>query len=153
MLLEDMIERDLVDVKTSSPKDWKEALKQASDKLIEHGYIKPGYTDEIINNVVTNGPYIVIVPGVAMPHAMAESDNVLGTAIGFTKFPQPVVFDENNPDSHAQLFFTLAARDPKIHLKNISDLSEVLMADGFIEKLLNIQNVEDFKKIVKEYQE
>ncbi len=80
-------------------KDWQDALQQAAGKLIEHQYILPGYVDEIIGNVEKNGPYIVIVPGVAMPHAMAESENVLGTAIGFAKFPAPVVFDPADPEN------------------------------------------------------
>ena len=151
MLLDDLIKNDLVDVKQESPKDWRDALRRASEKLIEHKYIKEGYVEEIIKNVDDNGPYIVIVPGVAMPHAMAESENVLGTAISFTKFPEPVLFDAENPDSHAELFFTLAARDPEVHLKNISDLSEILMEDGFIEKLQKINIKDDFIEVVNEY--
>ncbi|MBA1393409.1 PTS sugar transporter subunit IIA, partial [Lactobacillus sp. XV13L] len=42
MLLDDLIAKDLVEVKQTSPKNWQEALRQASDKLIEHNYIKPG---------------------------------------------------------------------------------------------------------------
>lgn len=148
MLLQDFLDKDLVDIRTTPAKDWQDALRQAGSKLVEHQYILPGYLDEIIDNVKKNGAYIVIVPGVAMPHAMAESENVLGTAVGFTKFPEPVVFDPDDPDSQAQLFFTLAARDPEQHLQNISDLSELLMTDGLIDQLLAVNSVEDFKRIV-----
>ena len=106
MLLKDFLDKDLVDIRPEPAKDWHDALQQAAGKLIEHQYILPGYVDEIIGNVEKNGPYIVIVPGVAMPHAMAESENVLGTAIGFAKFPAPVVFDPADPEKKAQLFFT-----------------------------------------------
>ncbi|AVK64048.1 PTS ascorbate transporter subunit IIA [Lactobacillus sp. CBA3606] len=148
MLLNDFLEKDLVDIRQESVSDWREALRQSGQKLIEHQYIKPAYLDEIILNVEKNGPYIVIVPGVAMPHALAESENVLGTAISFTKFPQPVVFDKTNPDSQAQLFFTLAAKDPDQHLKNISDLSDMLMTDGLIDKLLAVKSIADFKAVI-----
>lgn len=148
MLLNDFLEKDLVDIRQTPAADWREALKQAGQKLIDHHYIKPAYLNEIILNVEKNGPYIVIVPGVAMPHALAESENVLGTAISFTKFPESVIFDKTNPDSHAQLFFTLAAKDPDQHLKNISDLSDLLMTDGLIEKLLAVNSVADFQAIV-----
>ncbi|WP_318767573.1 PTS sugar transporter subunit IIA [Lactiplantibacillus carotarum] len=149
MLLNDFLEKDLVDIRHQPAKDWRDALRQSGQKLIEHQYILPGYLDEIILNVEKNGPYIVIVPGVAMPHALAESENVLGTAISFTKFPEPVVFDETNPDSQAQLFFTLAAKEPEQHLKNISDLSDMLMTDGLIEQLLAVNSVEDFKALIE----
>lgn len=148
MLLNDFLAKDLVDIRQAPAQDWRDALRQAGAKLVEHHYIKPGYLDEIILNVEKNGPYIVIVPGVAMPHALAESENVLGTAISFTKFPEPVIFDETNPDSHAQLFFTLAAKDPDEHLQNISDLSDLLMTDGLIEKLLAVNSVADFQAII-----
>lgn len=150
MLLKDFLENDLVDIQTTPAKDWQDALRRSGAKLIAHQYILPGYLDEIIDNVKKNGPYIVIVPGVAMPHAMAESKNVLGTAVGFTKFPEPVVFDPANPDSQASLFFTLAARDPDQHLQNISDLSDMLMTEGMIDKLLAVNSLDDFKKLVEQ---
>lgn len=148
MLLKDFLEKDLVDIRPEPAKDWRDALQQAAGKLIEHKYILPGYINEIIANVEKNGPYIVIVPGVAMPHAMAESENVLGTAIGFAKFPEPVIFDSDDPDKQAQLFFTLAAKDPKQHLQNIGDLSDMLMTEGLIDKLLAVNSVDDFKALI-----
>ncbi|MFH5811673.1 PTS sugar transporter subunit IIA [Companilactobacillus sp. FL22-1] len=145
MMLEEMLNKDLVEITDKEPNDWQDALKIASKKLVEHNYIKEGYIDEIIQNVKDNGPYIVIVPGVAMPHANAKSDNVLGTAIGFTKFNKSVYF---GPESNAKLFFTLAAKDPKEHLNNIGELSDMLMTDGLIDKLMDIQTVDDLKKII-----
>ena len=148
MLLKDFLEKDLVDIRSAPPADWRDALRQAAGKLVEHQYILPGYVDEIIGNVEKNGPYIVIVPGVAMPHAMAESTNVLGTAIGFAKFPEPVIFDPSDPTKQAQLFFTLAAKEPDQHLQNIGDLSDMLMTEGLIEQLLAVNSVDDFKAII-----
>ncbi|RMW42387.1 PTS sugar transporter subunit IIA [Lactiplantibacillus pentosus] len=150
MLLNDFLENDLVDIKSTAAKNWRDAIKQSGEKLIAHQYIRPEYMTEVISNVEKNGPYIVIVPGVAMPHALAESENVLGTAISFTKFPEPVIFDKNNPDSSAQLFFTLAAKDPDQHLANISELSDLLMTDGLIDRLLTVQNLSDYKTLLDE---
>lgn len=151
MLLQDMIDKDLVEIKKDQPKNWQEALYEAAEKLIENNFIKKEYVDEIIKNVNINGPYIVIIPGVAMPHAMAESENVLGTAIGFTKFNKPVVFDEKDQNMKAQLFFTLAAKNYDAHLKNISELSEILSKDELVDELLKIKNIKDFKEIVNKY--
>lgn len=148
MLLEDCLKNDLVDIRENSDLTWQDAVRISGNKLVEHGYIKSGYLDEIIDNVNRNGPYIVIVPGVAMPHAMAESENVLGTAIGFTKFSNPVQFDPDNSETQAQLFFTLAAKDSDQHLKNISELSELLMSDGLIDKLIAVKSIEDLKSLV-----
>lgn len=148
MLLQSILDRDLIDIRSDNVKDWQEALYQSGTKLLKHRYIHKGYLDEIVKNVVENGPYIVIVPGIAMPHALAQSKNALGTAISLTKFSKPVIFNQDDPNSYAQLFFILVARDPEQHLKNISELSDLLMTDGLVEQLLKINTVEDFKNVI-----
>ncbi|WP_368285471.1 PTS sugar transporter subunit IIA, partial [Lacticaseibacillus rhamnosus] len=51
-------------------------------------------------------------------------------------------------EKQAQLFFTLAAKDPEQHLQNIGDLSDLLMTEGLIDQLLAVNSVDDFKAIV-----
>ncbi|MFK5279939.1 PTS sugar transporter subunit IIA, partial [Lacticaseibacillus paracasei] len=44
--------------------------------------------------------------------------------------------------------FTLAAKEPKQHLQNIGDLSDMLMTEGLIDKLLAVKSVDDFKALI-----
>lgn len=154
-LLNDFYDKHLVDIYDFSPESWEDALRIAGLGLVREGYIKAGYIDEIIQNVKDNGPYIVIVPGVVMPHAMADSAAVLGTAIGFTKFKKDVSFDledsdNDNEEKKGRLFFTLAAKDSREHLENISKLMDLLLTDGMIEKLEKIENLQDYEAIMTE---
>ena len=74
------------------PADWREAIKVSCQLLMERQIINQVYVDEVIACVEAFGPYIVIVPQVAMPHAQPDSESVLGTGISFTKFPESKIF-------------------------------------------------------------
>lgn len=150
-LLDDFKEKNLIDIYDETPTSWEEAIKVATSGMIREGYITSEYVDEIIKNVHDNGPYIVLVPGVAMPHASAKSKGVLGTAIGMAKFSDYVVFDENDEEKQAKLFFTLAAKDDAQHLNNITQLMELLMADEMIPTLESIENMDDFEKVIAKF--
>lgn len=114
-------------------------------------YITQEYVDEIIACINKYGPYIVIVPGVAMPHSSNDSQGVLGTAISFTKMKEEVVFEEGNSEKNARLFFTLAAKNSEEHMENIAKLSEMLMTDGLIEALNEVENQNEYEKLMLEF--
>lgn len=143
-------EKDLVLYSAKQPETWEEAIAISCQKLVEHELITEEYIDEIINAVHEFGPYIVIVPQVAMPHAKPDSPGLLGTGISFTKFPEEVNFIE--PDTGekkpATLFFTLAAKNSDEHLENITNLMELLSDDEMIPNLLATENIEDFDKLL-----
>ncbi len=130
---------------------WEEAIRESCHILKEKKYISQQYEEEIINCIKQYGPYIVLVPGVAMPHSSEDSQGVFGTGISFTKMKHKISFEAGNPDKDAQLFFTLAAKNPEEHMANIASLSEMLLTEGLIEDLLTITNLEDYRKIMKKY--
>ncbi|MDO4670439.1 MAG: PTS sugar transporter subunit IIA [Aerococcus sp.] len=146
-------ENQLVQYVEKQPKDWQEAVRVSCQPLIEGHYITDDYANEIVNNVVEHGPYIVIADQIAMPHALAESPGVLGTGISFTKFQEPVHFyDEKlGEDKYATLFFTLAAKDADSHLKNIQDLMELLMNEEAVAALLATHSKADYEQVLSEF--
>ena len=56
-----------------SASTWQEAVKLAVDPLIESGAVKPEYYDAIIESTEGYGPYYILMPGMAMPHARPEA--------------------------------------------------------------------------------
>ncbi|MFT9122724.1 MAG: PTS sugar transporter subunit IIA [Leuconostoc mesenteroides] len=145
-------DNDLVRIYDETPQDWREALRIASENLKEKEIITDAYINEIIKNVEVNGAYIVIVPGVVMPHALATGPGVLGTGIGFSKFSEMVSFEEGNPEKQGKLFFTLAAKNEEQHLENIQNLMALLMTDGMIEALSNIETLDDFNQVMNHFE-
>lgn len=145
-------DNDLVRIYDETPQDWREALRIASENLKEKEIITDAYINEIIKNVEVNGAYIVIVPGVVMPHALATGPGVLGTGIGFAKFSEMVSFEEGNSEKQGKLFFTLAAKNEEQHLENIQNLMALLMTDGMIEALSNIETLDDFNQVMNHFE-
>ena len=147
-MLKYFYENELIRFCEHTPASWSEAITLSCQTLLEKGMITQQYIDEIIACVQKYGPYIVIVPGVAMPHSSEDSQGVLGTAISFTKMSQDVVFEDGNDEKNARLFFTLAAKNNEEHVENISKLSEMLMTDGVIEALMTVETMEDYENVM-----
>ncbi|MGM0330215.1 PTS system, ascorbate-specific IIA component [Enterococcus sp. AZ084] len=143
-------ENGLVNYVETTIADWRMAIEESSRHLLEKRIIDHVYVEEMIRSIEEHGAYILIAPHVAMPHAMQGGSNVFGTAISFTKMKVPVLFEEGGQS--ASLFFTLAAKEPDQHLKNIQSLSELLMQDGLIEALLATETIEDYQVIMEKYE-
>lgn len=132
-------------------KDWKDAIRMSCESLEADGTVEENYKEDIIACVEKHGPYIVIMPNVAMPHSQEGAVGVNKTAIAFMKLEKPVSFDENDPDKDAQLFFTLASCDSEQHLANMMKLSEMLMNEEVVNELVKAESPEDLMRIQKAY--
>ncbi|MFW5633210.1 MAG: PTS sugar transporter subunit IIA, partial [Acetivibrio ethanolgignens] len=131
--------------------DWKEAIRMSCEPLELDGTVDAGYKEALVHCVEEYGPYIVIMPKVAMPHSQEGAKGVHKTAISFMKLDKPVSFEPGNPEMDAQLFFTLASCNSSEHLNNMSRLSEMLMNEELIEQLLEAESEEDLLRLQKEY--
>jgi len=131
--------------------DWRDAIRMSCESLEADGTVEEDYKDQIIGCVEKYGPYIVIMPDVAMPHCQEGARGVHRTTIGFMKLKKPVSFEEGNPEKDARLFFTLASCNSDQHLENMTKLSEVLMNEDVVRELLDAEGPEDLLRIQKEY--
>ncbi|KWX58313.1 PTS sugar transporter subunit IIA [Lactobacillus crispatus] len=150
-MLRYFLENNLLNITDEHPETWEEAIRVAGKVMKQDKLVTDDYIDSVIADVKKYGPYIVIVPGVAMPHSKADSEGVLGTGIGLTILPEPVSFDESDPDKSAKLFFMLAAKDNNTHVKNIAHLSDMLMEDNMIYDLSKVKNLDDYKAVMKKH--
>lgn len=127
--------------------DWRDAVRKSCLPLIETGCVKQDYPEDIIRCIDELGPYIVIVPGIAIPHSVKGSQNVNSTAISFARFEKPVAFAENDPEKEATLFFALSAVDEEEHLKNMRQLFLILSDDELVSELLAADSAEKLAKL------
>jgi len=134
-----------------SAKDWQEAVRMSCESLEADGTVEPNYKEDIIACVEKYGPYIVIMPNVALPHSQEGASGVNRTAVAFMKLEEPVSFEPGNPEKDAVLFFTLASCNPEQHMNNISRLSEMLMNEELVEALLKAENEGDLLDIQAKY--
>lgn len=149
-MLKTLLEKDLVRFYDEAS-DWQEAVQLSCSALLEHKIIDQSYVDSIIACLNQYGPYIVIAPGIAMPHASQGGTGVFETAISMTKIKKPVSFDATDPSKDATLLFTLAAVDADRHLENMQRLMDLLMNDEIVTKLQAANNIDDVVAISQQY--
>ena len=134
-----------------SASDWREAIRMSCEVLEEDGTVEANYKEMIIQCVEEYGPYMVIIPKVAMPHSQEGAHGVNKTAISFMRLQKPVSFEPGNEEKDAQLFFTLASCDSSKHLENMSRLSEILSNEELVKELLKAEKPEDLIELQKKY--
>lgn len=78
-------------------KDWEDAVRQSGRLLVESGAVNEEYVEAMIENIKENGPYIVIWPGTALPHADCPS-GVKQEAASLLKLKNPVLFNHESND-------------------------------------------------------
>lgn len=147
-MLYEFIDHDLVDVITDKTYSWQDAVKKTTGFLEAKGYVSNQYADAIIESTEENGPYYVLCPGLAMPHARPEK-GVLKTGLGIHIFTTPVEFGSDL--GPAQILITLAAKDSDTHIEVIQALSEMFCDEENIEKLATATAKEDVLAILKAY--
>ncbi|MDR1505732.1 MAG: PTS sugar transporter subunit IIA [Treponema sp.] len=167
MLLRDIVEQNHAHF-IERAENWEDSIRQSCKLLIADGTVTEAYPEEIIDCVKTNGPYIVLMPGFALPHSMENSKNAHGTAIAFMKVKDPVFFDVQKKDpggpqaeevpaadvppvKSATVFFTLAAVDSEHHLLNMRKLWKMLTDEALCADLLKAESVDDLLELDKKY--
>lgn len=145
-LLKEFVEQKHYKFAESAP-DWEESIRMSCESLEADGTVEANYKELIIECVKKYGPYIVIMPDVAMPHSQENATGVHKTAIGFMKLEKPVSFEPGNPEKDARLFFTLASCNPDQHLANMSRLSDILMNQDAVDAMLKATKPEDLISI------
>lgn len=129
--------------------DWRHAIELATAPLIESGTIAPSYVEALYRSHEALGPYYVLGPGIAMPHARPE-DGVNHLGLGLTVIKQGVEFgSEGNDPVH--LLVTLAACDSDSHVQTIAALAELFMNDDDVAALIAAVTVDDIKRIIARY--
>ncbi|NIV09802.1 MAG: PTS transporter subunit EIIA [Aliifodinibius sp.] len=128
--------------------DWESAVRAVGRLMVDTGAVEDRYIDEMINTTKELGPYIVIAPGVAIPHARPE-DGVISPCMAFVKLSTPVEFGnkENDPVS---LLFALGVIDHDQHVEALKSIAEILMDEEKLQHLLSAETIEDVTSLLYE---
>ena len=147
MLKESLIENNSIKLNQTAA-NGEEAIKSGTDLLVASGAIEPRYYENIISKIKEMGPYIVLAPGLAMPHARPE-EGVIRTAFGLTTLAQPVDFD----GEQISVLVTLAGSDSDTHMEGIMEITQIFddpdSEDGVnIQKFLDCKTQEDVLAVI-----
>ena len=127
-------------------KDWQDAIRAVGELLVKDNAVEPRFIDAMIRVAKEFGPYIVLAPGFAMPHARPE-DGCLRSSMALITLAEPINFG-NPQNDPVKVVVALAAADNKSHIEGLSDLAEVMSEDGIVDKLANSKTVDEVLDIM-----
>lgn len=129
--------------------DWKEAIKKAAAPLLADGAIEGRYVDAMIQSVEDNGPYIVITPGVAIPHSRPEA-GVKRLGMSLATYKEGVRFS-NKDTKPVKIVIVLAAIDSVTHLRALSQLTSLLGEPGAIDRLAEMTSTKEVVSLIQQF--
>ncbi|WP_051271246.1 BglG family transcription antiterminator [Shimazuella kribbensis] len=146
-VLQDLLTEDMIQLQRK-PKDWKDAIQLASQPLLANGAIQEKYVDAMIKNVMELGPYVVIAPKIAIPHARPEQ-GVKQMGMSLLTLQEGVFFEGS--DNPVQFMIVLAAVDKESHLKALAQLSELLSHEADVHEIIEAKDKQIVLDLISQY--
>lgn len=130
-----------------SATSWEEAVKLAIDPLIESGAVTEEYYHAIIESTNEYGPYYILMPGMAMPHARPEA-GVKRDSFSLVTLTSPVTFSDGKEVS---VLLALAATSSQIHTSvAIPQIIALFELENAIARLEACETAEDVLAMIDE---
>lgn len=117
--------------------DWQQALVVALRPLLTEGAATADYVQGVIDNTLAWGPYYLVAPGIALPHARPEQ-GARGNGIAITTLEKPVCFGHDECDP-VWLLIALCATDATAHLATIQRISALMDNSELVAQLRDAQ--------------
>ena len=114
-------------------RDWREAVRLSASRLLRDGVIEKCYVESMIHNIEENGPYVVIYPGVAMPHDAADA-GTLRVGMNLIRLKEPVLFGDEEAEPVREVC-CVSAVDHERPLKAVFHLVNLLQNSRFRDML------------------
>lgn len=127
--------------------NWEEAIRKGVKILQKNGYVKDIYSEKIIQNVKELGSYIVISPGIAIPHARPE-DGVIDVGYSLITLKKPVYFP--GMDVPVKVLISFSAIDNNTHLELIKAIVNIIQTK-LINKIAKVEKIDDLKKLLRNH--
>lgn len=134
---------------TEQVANWEEAIKLSAAPLLAAGDITEEYIAAIIRSHHETGPYYVLAPGLAMPHARPEQ-GANTTALSLLHIKQGVSFASAENDPVYVVIF-LCALSGDEHLALISRLAELFSNDEDLAALLKADTQTTIQQLIEKY--
>ncbi|MBA4493535.1 BglG family transcription antiterminator [Paenactinomyces guangxiensis] len=129
--------------------NWQSAIRLAAAPLLHEGTITEHYVEAMIQQIEKRGPYILLAPQIAIPHARAE-DGVNQLSMSLLKLEKSVSFSSKK-EHEAKLFIVLANIDDHAHLKALAQLNRMLSQAEVRKKLVQTNRKEKILQLIDEY--
>ncbi|EXU74005.1 PTS sugar transporter subunit IIA [Erwinia mallotivora] len=118
---------------------WRKAVLLCAEPLLAQGYVTPDYIAAIIASHEKSGPYYVLAPGLAMPHARPEQGAVRN-GLSLLHIREGVSFSSADNDP-VYVVIMLCAVSGEEHITMISALAEIFSDEARLNQLLNAADI------------
>ena len=145
MELSDLLTEDRIAIKVKAD-NWEEAIRQVGQLMVDTGVVEDRYIDGMIRTTKELGPYIVIAPGLAIPHSRPE-DGVIHTCYAIATLETPVEFGNSDNDP-VYAMIALGAKDHEEHVSALQTVAEILMVPENLEALKFADSKDDVMRIM-----
>lgn len=129
--------------------DWEEAIARAGVMLVATGGAEARYVSAMIDCVKKIGPYIVIGPGLAMPHARPE-DGVNRICLSMARLKTPVNFGSAHNDP-IDMVFAFGAVDANSHLTALYELWRIFHSEQAMSALRSVGEKERALALIRRF--
>jgi PTS system ascorbate-specific IIA component len=107
----------------ASARDWRAAIRLAGRLLMVHGAVSAEYVLAMEQVIDEAGPYCVVAPGLALPHARPGSW-VSSCSVGVLVLRSPVTFGCRSNDP-VDVLIPFATKDCTSHIRALAELSRM----------------------------
>ncbi|MBY5163457.1 PTS sugar transporter subunit IIA [Salsipaludibacter albus] len=145
--LASVLHDDAIDVRYEAG-DWEDAVRRAGTLLVEVGAAEERYVQAIVDGIHEHGPYVVLAPGIAIPHARPESGG-LDVGISVVTLAHPVEFGAKDNDP-VDLVFGLVTNDSEAHLQALGALAEHISEPENVQALRDADSPEAVARLMKD---
>jgi ascorbate PTS system EIIA or EIIAB component len=145
-LLAGLLPRTSIEVNVSVG-HWEAAVLAAAEILVRSGSVERAYGSAMIEMIKSEGPYVVIAPGIALPHAR-PSNLVHRTELSMLLLREPVAFGhpENDP---VTMVVALAALDSSAHIQALAALAGAIADPTRLAKILTSSSAREVAALLE----
>ena len=128
-------------------KDWKDAIKTASDLLARSGSVHESYYDDLIKTVDEHGPYIVLLPGFALAHTESRSAAVYKNDISLITLKNGVNF--NSPNDPVRVVMAISCIDNDSQVNILQSIANQMIDDDIVDQVLNCNSEKEIIELFR----
>lgn len=146
-MINELFNEDTVELNVEAD-NWEDAVRICGRIFSDNGYTEERYTDAMINTVKTMGQYIVIAPGIAMPHARPEQ-GVRKVGMALVKLKNPIKFGNDEYDP-VDILISICSVDKTAHVKALAELMQLFEDEEFLKIVRTTSSKSDVINYIRE---
>lgn len=147
-MIKDILVEQVVEV-GKEVTNWQDCVKAGGELLVNANKIEPSFIQSMIDVVNELGPYMILLPEVALFHGK-PSKAVKEPSLAFVSFDRDIYFTEFE-NQRIRCCFCLGAVDSESHMQMLASLVPLLQDEMFIKYATEHGTKEELMEVISKY--